>query len=128
MRRPRPPEQAGATIAQGTGVPTQREQALKLHTPMRPTRTARNGMQTKGGPSHRKAQGGAGGGETDAWGPTTMRAVLQRVTQARVVVDQEVVGEIGRGLLVLLGVTHGDTVEQARWLADKIIGLRIFND
>src|SRR5262245_420806 len=57
-----------------------------------------------------------------------MRVVLQRVTQARVVVDQEVVGEIGRGLLLLLGVTHADTVEDARWLADKVVGLRIFND
>jgi len=57
-----------------------------------------------------------------------MRAVLQRVSHARVVVDQEVVGQIGRGLLVLLGVTHSDTALQARWLADKIVGLRIFND
>jgi D-tyrosyl-tRNA(Tyr) deacylase len=57
-----------------------------------------------------------------------MRAVVQRVSQARVVVDQEVVGQIGRGLLVLLGVARGDTVEQARWLADKIVGLRIFAD
>ena len=57
-----------------------------------------------------------------------MRAVLQRVSHARVVVDQEVVGQIGRGLLVLLGVTHSDTAEQARWLADKVVGLRIFND
>jgi D-tyrosyl-tRNA(Tyr) deacylase len=57
-----------------------------------------------------------------------MRAVLQRVTRARVVIDQEVLGEIGRGLLVLLGVSQSDTVEQARWLADKVVGLRIFND
>ena len=57
-----------------------------------------------------------------------MRAVLQRVVRARVLVDQEVVGQIGRGLLVLLGVTQTDTVEQARWLADKMVGLRIFND
>lgn len=57
-----------------------------------------------------------------------MRAVVQRVTHARVGVGEEVVGEIGRGLLVLLGVTHTDTVDQARWLADKIVGLRIFND
>jgi D-tyrosyl-tRNA(Tyr) deacylase len=57
-----------------------------------------------------------------------MRAVVQRVSRARVVVDQEVVDQIGRGLLVLLGVAHGDTVEQARWLADKIVGLRIFAD
>ena len=57
-----------------------------------------------------------------------MRAVLQRVSQARVLVDQEVLGRIGRGLLVLLGVTGTDTDEQARWLADKIVGLRIFND
>jgi D-tyrosyl-tRNA(Tyr) deacylase len=57
-----------------------------------------------------------------------MRAVLQRVSQARVVVDQKAVGEIGPGLLVLLGVTSSDTPEQARWLADKLVGLRIFND
>src|SRR5438105_2804179 len=57
-----------------------------------------------------------------------MRAVVQRVSRARVVIDQEVVGQIGRGLLVLLGVAHGDNKEQARWLADKIVSLRIFAD
>jgi D-tyrosyl-tRNA(Tyr) deacylase len=57
-----------------------------------------------------------------------MRAVVQRVTQARVRIDGEVVGEIGAGLVVLLGVTHADTTEQAKWLADKIAGLRIFAD
>jgi D-tyrosyl-tRNA(Tyr) deacylase len=57
-----------------------------------------------------------------------MRAVIQRVAQARVVVGEEVVGQIGRGLLVLLGVTHTDQPEHARWLADKVVGLRIFND
>jgi D-tyrosyl-tRNA(Tyr) deacylase len=57
-----------------------------------------------------------------------MRAVVQRVSRARVVVREEVVGEIGRGLLVLLGVAAGDTPEQARWLADKVVGLRIFAD
>src|SRR5436190_1098476 len=57
-----------------------------------------------------------------------MRAVLQRVNRGRVLVDGAVVGEIGRGLLVLLGVTGSDTREQAQWLAGKIIGLRIFND
>jgi D-tyrosyl-tRNA(Tyr) deacylase len=57
-----------------------------------------------------------------------MRAVVQRVSRARVVVGEEVAGEIGRGLLVLLGVAVGDTPEQARWLADKVVGLRIFAD
>ena len=57
-----------------------------------------------------------------------MRAVLQRVSRASVTIDGEVVGEIGRGLLVLLGVTHADTPEQARWLAEKVAGLRIFPD
>lgn len=57
-----------------------------------------------------------------------MRAVVQRVTRARVVIDGETVGEVGRGLLVLLGVTHDDTAETASWLADKIAGLRIFNE
>jgi D-aminoacyl-tRNA deacylase len=57
-----------------------------------------------------------------------MRALLQRVSSARVLVDGEVVGEIGRGLLVLLGVTHADSAEQARYLAGKTAGLRIFED
>lgn len=57
-----------------------------------------------------------------------MRAVVQRVSQARVRIDGEIVGEVGRGLLILLGVTHTDTPEQARWLAEKIVGLRIFAD
>ena len=57
-----------------------------------------------------------------------MRAVLQRVTRARVVVGEEVVGAIERGLLVLLGVAPDDTPARARWLADKAVGLRIFND
>jgi D-tyrosyl-tRNA(Tyr) deacylase len=57
-----------------------------------------------------------------------MRAVVQRVTRAQVRVGQEVLGQIGPGLLVLLGVTQADTPEQAAWLADKLVGLRIFND
>jgi D-aminoacyl-tRNA deacylase len=57
-----------------------------------------------------------------------MRAVLQCVSEARVKIDGEVVGAIGRGLLVLLGITHGDTPEQTEWLAEKIVSLRIFED
>ena len=55
-----------------------------------------------------------------------MRAVLQRVRSARVLVDGEVVGAIGRGVLVYVGVAEGDTTDEAEWLADKIAGLRIF--
>ena len=57
-----------------------------------------------------------------------MRAVVQRVSSARVEVDGQVVGEIGRGLMVLVAVTLGDTAENARWLAEKIASLRIFPD
>ena len=57
-----------------------------------------------------------------------MRAVVQRVSRAAVGVSGEVVGAIDTGLLVLLGVAPGDSAEQVRWLADKIINLRIFND
>ena len=57
-----------------------------------------------------------------------MRAVVQRVSQASVSVGGEVVGDIGRGVVVLVGVTHGDTEGQAEWLARKIAGLRIFED
>lgn len=57
-----------------------------------------------------------------------MRAVLQRVSRARVSVGDEVVGEIGRGLLVLLGVAPGDSAAQVQWLAEKVVGLRLFAD
>jgi D-tyrosyl-tRNA(Tyr) deacylase len=57
-----------------------------------------------------------------------MRAVVQRVSRARVLVGAATVGEIGRGLLVLLGVARDDTAEQAHWLADKVCSLRVFQD
>ncbi|MFN4260163.1 MAG: D-aminoacyl-tRNA deacylase [Gemmataceae bacterium] len=57
-----------------------------------------------------------------------MRALLQRVSQACVRTDGAEVGRIGRGLLVLLGVHQSDTAEHARWLADKVAGLRLFAD
>lgn len=57
-----------------------------------------------------------------------MRAVLQRVQHAQVVVDGNVVGKIGHGFLVLLGVGKADTEDDARYLAGKIAGMRIFSD
>jgi len=57
-----------------------------------------------------------------------MRVVVQRVSHARVVVEGRVAGEIGAGLLVLLGVGRADTPETAAVMAEKIINLRIFND
>ncbi|MCA1817142.1 MAG: D-tyrosyl-tRNA(Tyr) deacylase [Acidobacteria bacterium] len=57
-----------------------------------------------------------------------MRAVLQRVTRASVRVGGETVGEIGGGLIVLLGVARDDTEADARYLAEKILNLRIFDD
>lgn len=57
-----------------------------------------------------------------------MRAVVQRVSSAGVSVDGKAAAAIGPGLLVLLGVAEGDGDEQAAWLADKIAGLRIFED
>ena len=57
-----------------------------------------------------------------------MRALLQRVSEARVVVDGDTVGEIGLGWLVLLGVGHADTEATAVTLADKVAGLRCFED
>ena len=57
-----------------------------------------------------------------------MRAIVQRVARSSVVVDQEVVGAIERGVTILLGITHTDGEAQARWLARKIAGLRIFED
>ena len=57
-----------------------------------------------------------------------MRAVLTRVTEASVRVDDELVGAIGAGLLVLLGVARDDDESDARAIAEKILGLRIWND
>jgi D-aminoacyl-tRNA deacylase len=57
-----------------------------------------------------------------------MRALLQRVTRASVVVEGAVVGEIGTGLLILLGVAKPDTVADAEFLVEKILKLRIFPD
>ena len=57
-----------------------------------------------------------------------MRAVLTRVKSASVTVDGSVIGQIGQGFLILLGVTHEDPEAQAVKLADKLMGLRIFED
>lgn len=57
-----------------------------------------------------------------------MRALVQRVARARVTVAGAESGRIERGLLVLLGATHGDGEEQAAWLAGKVAGLRVFGD
>ena len=57
-----------------------------------------------------------------------MRAVVQRVKEASVSVGGEVIGAIGRGVVVLIGITHGDTEEQAGWMVRKIAGLRVFED
>lgn len=57
-----------------------------------------------------------------------MKAVLQRVKRASVTVDGQVIGQIGQGILVLLGVEQGDTEQDARQLADKTVDLRIFDD
>jgi D-aminoacyl-tRNA deacylase len=57
-----------------------------------------------------------------------MRAVLQRVTRACVRVEDEVYGEIGRGIVVLLGIAHDDTLSDIKYLVEKIATLRIFDD
>ena len=57
-----------------------------------------------------------------------MRAVIQRVTRASVTIDEAVVGEIGNGLVVLLGIAHDDAKADADYIAQKIVALRIFDD
>ena len=57
-----------------------------------------------------------------------MRAIVQRVTRAKVTVEGRITGEIGMGLLVLLGVSQNDTTLSADYLVDKVLGLRIFED
>ena len=57
-----------------------------------------------------------------------MRAVVQRVTRASVTINEEIVGEIGNGLVVLLGIARDDTKDDADYLVPKIVALRIFDD
>jgi D-tyrosyl-tRNA(Tyr) deacylase len=57
-----------------------------------------------------------------------MRAVIQRVTQASCTVNNQTTGKIDKGFLVLIGIEDADTEEDLSWLAQKIVGLRIFND
>ena len=57
-----------------------------------------------------------------------MNAVIQRVTSASVAVGDEIVGQIGHGIMILLGIEKGDTEAEADWLVDKISNLRIFSD
>lgn len=57
-----------------------------------------------------------------------MRVVVQRSKQASVTVDGEVIGEIKKGFVLLVGITHGDTAEDAKYVAEKIINLRVFED
>lgn len=57
-----------------------------------------------------------------------MRIVVQRVSSAKVVVDNQIVGKINQGLMLLIGITHTDTPEIISWMAQKISKLRIFND
>ena len=57
-----------------------------------------------------------------------MRVLLQRVTRAEVTVGEQVTGRIGRGLVLLVGFTHSDGEDQVAWMADKVVGLRIFPD
>lgn len=57
-----------------------------------------------------------------------MKLLIQRVTSARVLVENENVGEIAQGLLIFIGITHNDSEKDAKWLAQKVAKLRIFND
>lgn len=57
-----------------------------------------------------------------------MRVVVQRCKHASVTVNEEIVGQIGKGLMVLVGITHTDTIEDAKYLAGKVAGIRIFED
>ena len=57
-----------------------------------------------------------------------MRVVLQRVSQASVTIGGRVAGAIGRGFCLLVGFTHDDTAERVDWMAEKVVGLRLFSD
>ncbi len=72
--------------------------------------------------------GAQGSGTSEGAYRDSMKVVVQRCKEAQVTVDGEVTGAIGQGLMVLVGVTHEDTEKDAKYLADKVAGLRIFED
>ena len=57
-----------------------------------------------------------------------MRVVLQRVSRAQVTIEGRISGAVARGFCLLVGFTHTDTIDQVRWMAEKVIGLRVFQD
>ena len=57
-----------------------------------------------------------------------MRAIIQRVKNSNVKVDNKAVGTIGKGFNILLGITHNDSIKEIKWLCNKIVNLRIFSD
>jgi D-tyrosyl-tRNA(Tyr) deacylase len=57
-----------------------------------------------------------------------MRVVLQRVSRAKVTIEGRISGAIERGFCLLVGFTHTDTIDQVRWMAEKVVGLRVFQD
>ena len=57
-----------------------------------------------------------------------MRAIIQRVKNSNVKVDNKAVGSIGKGFNILLGITHNDSIKEIKWLCNKIVNLRIFSD
>jgi D-tyrosyl-tRNA(Tyr) deacylase len=57
-----------------------------------------------------------------------MRVVLQRVSRAKVTIEGRISGAIERGFCLLVGFTHTDTIEAVRWMAEKVVGLRVFQD
>ena len=57
-----------------------------------------------------------------------MRLILQRVSRAAVRIDQQVIGDVGRGYCILVGLTHSDTPAEVQWMAEKVVGLRLFAD
>ena len=69
-----------------------------------------------------------GGLEFARLSSAAMRVVLQRVTEAAVLIDGAVRGAIGQGYCLLVGFRHEDTLEQVRWMAEKVTGLRVFSD
>ena len=91
---------------------------------MRTMNTRRNGVRSSGNCLGRYDLAGVWFAAIVA----PMRAVIQRVSEASVTVDGQVVGAIGRGYLVLVGVTHNDGPDEADWLAQKVAGLRLFED
>src|SRR5512135_626976 len=126
--RPTMPARAFGSAGRFTESSTRASRSRSGRSDLRASRKRSTGGQLARGSGACHGGGPGGARPSRPWHEVGMRSVVQRVARAAVRVEGQVVGEVGHGLLVLLGVAGGDSEADARWTADKLAQLRVFED